>query len=109
MQSFEFRAASDEWLRTHEVAFLFQFLGFLVRKNSEARFAVDHLEGDSAKEECVNRLVVVDRGDKESFIQAADEFPFEQGRIGGLAIGPGIVDLSAVGHRTTKIERGILL
>src|SRR5437763_61637 len=109
MKSFKLRAAADERLRADEVALLFQFRFFLVGKNAQARFSVDHFESDGAEKESVDHLVVIDGGNKNRAIQATDEFALEQGRIGGLMISPGVQDLARSAHGATEVERSVLL
>src|SRR5438045_5787224 len=94
MEPFKLGAAAEEGLRTDEVTLLFQFRFFLVGKNAQARFSIDHFECDSAEKESVDGLVVIDAGNKNRPIQAADELALEQGRIGRLMIRPRVQDLA---------------
>ena len=71
METFEFRVGADEGLRPDEVAFLFQLLRFLVRKNPETRFSIHDLERHRAEKQDMDGLVLMDGGHKESRVQAS--------------------------------------
>ena len=81
----------------------------LVGEDPQPRFPIHNLESHRAKEKRVNRLAIINGGNEERTVEAADQFPLERSRPGRPAIGPGIVDLPLPADGTTEGERPILL
>jgi hypothetical protein len=109
VQSCKFRIASDKRLRPDKVVLVFQLFRFLVRKNSEPGLSRHDLKTHRAIKENIDRLVIVDRRNNDSPIQAPKYLLLQSCGFRRRTINPGMGDLARFGDRAAKHERRIFL